>query len=183
MALNASGPISIGGSTTGQSINLELRRSATATTSLNDAVVRTLLVVGSNENVPMDAAHGKSATVLSYATMTAATLGGYYGWAAASYPFGGNWGQLSVVPWIVGGHEVSEVVTLPGNSPVKYAVAVMAAVGTHTGTLTIDGRNIPQSNLPYELSSPVMTIFYFQETNPATPVFTVGSQYVIGFSI
>lgn len=43
MALNNSpSPISLGGSTTGQSVNLELGQSATATISFNDAAVRTL---------------------------------------------------------------------------------------------------------------------------------------------
>ena len=42
MALNASGVISLGGSTIGQSVNLELSLSATAQISLNDTVVRTL---------------------------------------------------------------------------------------------------------------------------------------------
>ena len=42
MALNASGPISLGGATTGESINLELGLSGTATITLNDAGVRTL---------------------------------------------------------------------------------------------------------------------------------------------
>lgn len=42
MPLNASGPISLGGSTSGQSVNLELGQSATAQISFNDANVRTL---------------------------------------------------------------------------------------------------------------------------------------------
>jgi len=42
MALNASGPISLGGATAGQSINLENAQPATATVSLNDAAVRGL---------------------------------------------------------------------------------------------------------------------------------------------
>jgi hypothetical protein len=42
MALNSSGPISLGGAITGQSINLELGQAATATTSLNATNVRTL---------------------------------------------------------------------------------------------------------------------------------------------
>jgi len=42
MTLNASGPISLGGSTSGQSVNLELGQSATAQISFNDANVRTL---------------------------------------------------------------------------------------------------------------------------------------------
>lgn len=47
MALNASGPISMGGSTVGQSINLELDRSATASINLNEAEVRDLAGVPS----------------------------------------------------------------------------------------------------------------------------------------
>lgn len=42
MALNNSGPISLGGSTSGQSIALEIGQSATAKISLNDANVRAL---------------------------------------------------------------------------------------------------------------------------------------------
>lgn len=42
MALNSSGPISIGGSTSGQSINLELGRSASASSNLNESALRTL---------------------------------------------------------------------------------------------------------------------------------------------
>lgn len=45
MPLNSSGPISLGGSTTGESINLELGKSATAQVSLNDSDVRTLAQV------------------------------------------------------------------------------------------------------------------------------------------
>ena len=42
MPLNTSGPISIGGSTTGQSINLELGRAATASSNLNETALRNL---------------------------------------------------------------------------------------------------------------------------------------------
>lgn len=55
MALNNSGPISLGGSTTGQSINLELGFAATATISLNDADVRELAGVATGAiTVPTD---------------------------------------------------------------------------------------------------------------------------------
>jgi hypothetical protein len=59
MALNASGPISLGGPTSGQSINLELGLSATARISLNDAAVRTLLGVESGA-ITVNNAYGKS---------------------------------------------------------------------------------------------------------------------------
>ena len=47
MTLNASGTMSIGGSTVGQSINLELGLSATATSGLNDSLLRALARVPS----------------------------------------------------------------------------------------------------------------------------------------
>jgi hypothetical protein len=60
MTLNASGPISLGGSTTGESINLELGLSATAQISLNDTAVRTLAGVASGAIVVPTNFYGKS---------------------------------------------------------------------------------------------------------------------------
>jgi hypothetical protein len=65
MTLNASGPISLGGSTAGQSINLELSKSATATVSLNDTDVRTLAGVASGAIVMPTNFYGKSSVVIS----------------------------------------------------------------------------------------------------------------------
>jgi hypothetical protein len=68
MPLNSSGPISIGGSTSGQSINLELGRSATATSSLNESALRSLAGVSSGA-ISLSNFYGKSnlaATLNSY---------------------------------------------------------------------------------------------------------------------
>lgn len=59
MTLNASGPISLGGSTTGQSINLELGQSATATASINATNFRTLANVASGQ-ISLSNFYGKS---------------------------------------------------------------------------------------------------------------------------
>jgi hypothetical protein len=59
MALNPSGPISIGGATAGQSINLELGRAATATSSLNETALRTLAGVPSGQ-ISLSNFYGKS---------------------------------------------------------------------------------------------------------------------------
>lgn len=59
MPLNSSGPISIGGSTTGQSINLELGRSATAQSNLNETALRTLAGVPSGA-ISLSNFYGKS---------------------------------------------------------------------------------------------------------------------------
>jgi hypothetical protein len=61
MTLNSSGPISLGGTGTNASINLELGQSATAQISMNDANVRTLAGVASGAiTMPTDF-YGKSA--------------------------------------------------------------------------------------------------------------------------
>lgn len=59
MPLNGSGQISIGGSTAGQSINLELGRSATATSNLNETALRTLAGVPSGA-ISLSNFYGKS---------------------------------------------------------------------------------------------------------------------------
>ena len=66
MTLNASGPISLGGSTAGQSINLELSKSATAQVSLNDTDVRTLAGVASGAIVMPTNFYGKSAVTIDF---------------------------------------------------------------------------------------------------------------------
>jgi len=59
MTLNSTGALSIGGSTTGQSINLELGRSATATSNLNETDLRTLAGVASGA-ISISNFYGKS---------------------------------------------------------------------------------------------------------------------------
>jgi hypothetical protein len=61
MALNSSGPLSLGGATTGQSINLELGVSATALASINSASFRTLAGVASGA-ISISNFYGKSNT-------------------------------------------------------------------------------------------------------------------------
>lgn len=60
MPLNTSGQLSLGGATTGESVNLELGKSATATISMNDGDVRTLVNIASGViRLPTDF-YGKS---------------------------------------------------------------------------------------------------------------------------
>lgn len=66
MTLNSSGPISLGGSTAGQSINLELGKAATATVSLNDTDVRTLAGVASGAIIVPTNFYGKSSVVINF---------------------------------------------------------------------------------------------------------------------
>jgi len=80
MALNSSGAISLGGSTTGQSVALELGQSATAAISLNDTAVRTLAGVSSGA-ISLYNFYSKSNTVVGSQSYTTA---GTYTWVAPS---------------------------------------------------------------------------------------------------
>ena len=64
MTLNASGPISIGGATAGQSINLELGRASTASSNLNETSLRSLAGVPSGA-ISMSNFYSKSARTFS----------------------------------------------------------------------------------------------------------------------
>lgn len=73
MTLNASGPLSMGGATVGQSINLELGVSATALASINSASFRTLAGVASGQ-ISISNFYGKSNTPNMWATMQVADI-------------------------------------------------------------------------------------------------------------
>lgn len=98
MTMNSSGPISLGGSTAGQSINLENGLSATAQVSLNDTAVRSLAgVTTPNSQIIMPTNfYGKSNLSVFVAAGSGAT--GAYSldngatWASSTMPGGaGNW--------------------------------------------------------------------------------------------
>jgi len=81
MTLNSSGPLSFGGGTTGQSINLELGVSATATASINSTSFRTLAGVASGQ-ISVSNFYGKSNSygfALYIGVYSPATAGGYSG--------------------------------------------------------------------------------------------------------
>lgn len=75
MPLNSSGPISLAGGTSGQSIALELGQSSTGQISMNDGNVRTLAGVASGQ-ISMNNFYGKSNSVLL--STTTYTTFGYY---------------------------------------------------------------------------------------------------------
>jgi hypothetical protein len=85
MTLNSSGPISLGGSTAGQSINLELSKSATATVSLNDTDVRTLAGVASGAIIVPTNFYGKSAVSITLGSYSIADYTGGLSIAQAGY--------------------------------------------------------------------------------------------------
>jgi hypothetical protein len=112
MTLNASGPISLGGSTTGQSIAIELLRFPTSQIDLNDSTVRKLSgsTTANSPNIVPAQFWGKTWTPGQYWTYTfgsnrnmyaLATSGSLYvmgGVQAVAYssPEGTNWTSISV---------------------------------------------------------------------------------------
>ena len=89
MALNGSGPISLGGATSGQSIALELGQSATGQISLNDTNVRTLAGVASGAIIMPTNFWGKANRVTINLTISSNTQNfniynnlWYYGYVA-----------------------------------------------------------------------------------------------------
>lgn len=76
MTLNATGPISLGGSTAGQSINLELSQAATAQVSLNDTNVRSLAGVASGAIIMPTNFYSKSSVVIFLNNQSAADFTG-----------------------------------------------------------------------------------------------------------
>ena len=73
MALASSGSISIGGSTSGRSINLELGRSASTSSNLNESALRSL-AQRSSGSISLSHFHGKSNQLWSFSV----TNGYYY---------------------------------------------------------------------------------------------------------
>lgn len=73
MALNSSGPISLAGSVTGQSIAIELGQSTTGQISLNDSAVRDLADVASGVIIMPTNFYGKSTNFVFSATISSNT--------------------------------------------------------------------------------------------------------------
>lgn len=94
MALNPTGPISMGGTVVGESINLELGKAATATISLNDADARALAGISTGV-ISLSDFYGKSNSLghyIVYSTFTKGTVNSdapYQGvtWNGKTYHF------------------------------------------------------------------------------------------------
>ena len=76
MALAATGSISLGGSTAGRSVNLELKKAAGAKISLNDTAVRSLAKKASGV-IKMSDLRGKSSVISTTVSLFTGTGGGF----------------------------------------------------------------------------------------------------------
>lgn len=158
MALNTSGPISLGGSTAGQSVNLVLGQSATAQISFNDANVRTLTGTSSGTALimPTDfygkggftpvtntytSGTGATETVPSGATSVTITVdggGGAGGYNSSTLGGGGGGGSRSVrTIAVVGGntftYTVAAAVTGRGTAGTGTSGNASSVSGTVSG--------------------------------------------------
>jgi hypothetical protein len=101
--MNSSGPISLGGATAGQSINLEISASATAQVSLNDTTVRALAGVASGAITMPTNFYGKSLGVKQWWILTNSTYFNNLYPYSIRYDSSGNWYitwfVLSSQPW------------------------------------------------------------------------------------
>lgn len=166
MTLNSSGPISLGGSTAGQSINLELGKSATAQVSLNDTDVRTLAGVPSGTIIMPTNFYGKSAVFTYSGTMTQGidTSGSFttFGYDSTTTPPTGSISPTSSI--------VASVIKL--NNGVDWFLIVrmftplaFATPQNYWGTMTLAGTfSINSSSATSFLNG---NTWQFQGVNPA----------------
>jgi len=162
MTLASSGTISIGGSTASRSINLELGRSATATSSLGETSLRTLAGVSSGA-ISLSNFHGK-AHILDTQTVT---VGAYnniaYGWDNYSFFIGAisdgtcnfkNGANIRRVTWYA-------------FNPSKLMFIVS---GQHDNneftTMSISGQNFSRTDASYTAGSNVTSWEWTGVANP-----------------
>lgn len=181
MTLNASGPISLAGSTTGQSIALELGLSATGTISLNQANVRTLAGVASGAITMPTNFWGKSNSVptIIMSMQTTPFVGAW------QYSSSTGWGTRFANPAVLpGGSVLGEITTNTGNTAYAmgqnttpfinaWTYSSTAGFGTkyaNPGTLLGSGQGGPQfapdnAALIFATAFPLTFIFAYRWTN------------------
>ena len=135
MTLNSSGPISLGGSTAGQSINLELGKSATATVSLNDTDVRTLAGVASGAIIVPTNFYGKSNVLITFSDY--GVFAADFGSSQAAYAIFGAGSAIGKVYEALNGgaYTFVEQWCTPTSQGGNYEVYASVTAGTVTGTV------------------------------------------------
>lgn len=154
MALNNSGPLSFGGSTVGQSINLELGFSATALASINSTSFRTLAGVSSGQ-ISVSNFYGKSnavgsisyvgtnVNVLNQSTCSGINSSGDF-WALSDAIENSSYGKIMLQKWnSTNVWQSSKLFNFSATSPMTQVVyldsqAARQIVG-YDGNLYIDG--------------------------------------------
>ena len=139
MPLNSSGAISIGGSTAGQSINLELGRAATASSNLNESGLRTLAGVASGQ-ISLSNFYGKSnRTGTATPNVEYLLVGGgggsgtnFSSWTNVIYGAGGAGGYISGTGFAVTS-DTAITVTVGAGGSVKGSDSVFSSLTAQGG--------------------------------------------------
>ena len=184
MALATSGTMSIGGTTANRSINLELGRSATATSSLGESALRTLAGVSSGA-ISMSNFYGKS----SAETQTV-TVGTFYDGTAyipsTSWGYGQSQGYGSVSDGTLGVVGNANILVLSHNNLVPNVNLTVSGTVANSGftTMTVAGTAYSRSAASFfqqTTTAPFTTTWQFPTTtNPFGT--TVGATKAVVFT-
>ena len=139
MALNSNGAISLGGSTQGQSINLELGNGATSAVSLNDTAVRGLAGVSSGSIIMPTNFYGKS----SFSTVVNITNQNITSFAEAYYD------QFAIAE---AGYELSSTGSAIGFASYQ-STGYSSGTGTYSGQWFVSGTKTAVSARATQISS------------------------------
>lgn len=174
MTLNSSGPISLGGSTSGQSVNLELGNAGTAQISMNDAAVRTLTGKASGAVIMPTDFYGKSTAFQYTGTITQDT---FTSGSLTYYGYNSGLGVGSISP--------SNTYLDPVNGAI-YRI-YNSSSGTYSLAVRMNGNNLPQNfwstmtlGGTYSINSSAFTAFSTDATSAfwqttANPTVLTGS--------
>ena len=171
MTLNSSGPISLGGSTTGQSINLELGFSATALASINSTSFRTLAGVASGQ-ISLSNFYGKSNTTYFFASFKPPNQNYYAGhsinssngnivfavWSNSSSPYYTTVYRVATSGSLIGYNTFS----LPGYVAFNDVNGIGQATIVVDTSCTVYGGG---GNTLFTKYSPVTSTWYFSQAN------------------
>lgn len=191
MTLATSGSISIGGSTVGRSINLELGRSATATSSLGEAALRSLAKDTSGA-ISMSTFRGKSnaldiqTVTVGYAAASLYTTGGY---GAFSTSYNGNTPNVGSIsdgtfnP--ISNKPIAALYWDAMSNRVRFELLTYTSAAPNSGwtNMNIAGTNFSRASATYIAGNNLSngkTVWNWTASNPFGT--TTGAQKVVTFT-
>jgi hypothetical protein len=179
MALASSGSISIGGSTSGRSINLELGRSATASSNLNESALRSL-AQRSSGSISLSDFHGKS-NALDTQTVTVGYLPGN-SYFATSYGYNSFFSYGSISDGTLNPLQNKPIINLTWNDTNTVILSVSSYYyNSGFTTMNIAGTSFNRTSATYVGSSSGSN---WQWANSTTNPFgtTVGATKTVVFT-
>lgn len=187
MALNSSGPISLGGSTAGQSVNLELGQSATAQISFNDADVRSLTGTSSGTALIMPTNfYGKSAGLESHTVVTGTVGSALNENLERGYSLPDGYGSISpTTSAIYSSATVRKVAYVQNGPPYAYVLQIGATV-SNSGwtTMTIAGtKALTRTSATFSTAGGISTWTWTTTDTGSTQAFgTAGTNVSVVFT-